>query len=62
MPILFSVTLKLSPVEIGLIFFSGLGFIIMFIYSSVTGGYQDLIKTTLENDEAIRQKDLTNRR
>jgi len=56
MPILFSITLGLSPTEIGIILFFGLGFIIMFAYSSAVGGYQDLIKTTLDNDQAKRKK------
>ena len=55
MPTLFSVALGLGPVEIGLILFAGLGFLVMFGYSSAKGGYQDLIKTTLDNDEAIRK-------
>ena len=55
MPILFSVALGLGPVEIGVILVAGLGFLVMFGYSSAKGGYQDLIKTTLDNDE-IRRK------
>ncbi len=56
MPSLLSVALGLNPIEIGLILFSGLGFLVMFGYSSAKGGYQDLIKTTLDNDEAKRTK------
>ena len=56
MPSLFSVALSLSPVEMVLIVVAGLGFLIMFGYSSAKGGYQDLIKTTLDNDKAIRKK------
>ena len=56
MPSLFSVALNLSPVEMVLIVVAGLGFLIMFGYSSAKGGYQDLIKTTLDNDKAIRKK------
>ncbi len=56
MPALFSVSLGLGPIEIGVIIFFGLGFLIMFGYSSAVGGYQDLIKTTLENDQDKRKK------
>ncbi len=55
MPTLFSVALGLGPVEIGVIVVAGLGFLLMFGYSSAKGGYQDLIKTTLENDEVKRK-------
>ncbi len=60
MPSLFSVALQLGPIEIGAILLSGLGFLIMFGYSSATGGYQDLIKTTLDNDDARRKKNSSN--
>ena len=53
MNLIFS-TLNLSPLEIGVITISGLGFIVMFGLASAKGGYQDLNKTTLGNDEAIR--------
>ncbi len=53
---LLSIALSLTPVESGLIVVAGLSFLIMFGYSSARGGYQDLIKTTLANDEAIRKK------
>ena len=56
MPILFSVALGLGPLEIVVILITGLGFLVLFGYSSVKGGYQDLIKTTLDNDEANRRK------
>ena len=56
MPILFSVALGLGPLEIVVILITGLGFLVLFGYSSVKGGYQDLIKTTLDNDEARRRK------
>ncbi len=58
MPNLFSVALGLGPLEISLILFTGLGFLVMFGYSSAKGGYQDLIKTTLDNDELIRKKSI----
>ncbi|WP_269623430.1 hypothetical protein [Prochlorococcus marinus] len=52
----FSVALALGPVEIGLTLFAGLGFLLMFGYSSFKGGYQDLIETTLKNDELRREE------
>ncbi|WP_036892302.1 MULTISPECIES: hypothetical protein [Prochlorococcus] len=51
----FSVIMGLGVVEKIVIIFSGLGFIIMFAIGSATGGYNDLIKTTLENDELRRK-------
>ncbi|ABX09114.1 Hypothetical protein P9211_11831 [Prochlorococcus marinus str. MIT 9211] len=56
MPSIFSVALGLGPVEIGVIAIAGLGFIVMFGLSSAKGNFQDLIKTTLDNDEARRNK------
>ncbi|KGG12166.1 hypothetical protein EV05_1371 [Prochlorococcus sp. MIT 0601] len=53
---LFSVALGLNPLEIAVIIIAGLGFLLMFGISSAKGGYQDLIKTTLDNDERKRQK------
>ena len=55
MPIIFAVELGLQPLEIAIITIAGLGFILMFGISSAKGGYQDLIKTTLENDENRRK-------
>tara|TARA_Y100001968_G_C19136378_1_gene609290 strand:- start:462 stop:635 length:174 start_codon:yes stop_codon:yes gene_type:complete len=48
--------LNLSPLSISVIIISGLGFIVMFGIASAKGGYQDLIKTTLENDARQREK------
>ena len=62
MPNFFSVALGLSPVEIGVTIVTSLGFILMFGYSSAKGGYQDLIKTTLDNDEARRKNKLSRKR
>ncbi len=56
MPSIFSVALGLGPIEIGVIAFAGLGFIVMFGLSSAKGNYQDLIKKTLDNDESRRKK------
>ncbi len=53
---LFASELNLSPLSIGVIILSGSAFIIMFAIASAKGGYQDLVKTTLENDEAQRQR------
>ena len=55
MPYLFSVALGLHPLEIAVITIAGVGFILMFGISSAKGGYQDLIKTTLKNDENRRK-------
>ncbi len=55
---IFLVALGLTPVEIGVILFTGIGFIVIFAYSSATGDYQGLVKTTLENDAAKRKKNL----
>ena len=52
----FAVALGLSNTEIGVILFTGIGFLVMFGYSSATGGYKDLIKTTLDNDKTRREK------
>ena len=46
----------ISPIEMRVAVFSGLAFIIMFVISSTGGGFQDLIKTTLENDATNRRK------
>ncbi|WP_269607926.1 hypothetical protein [Prochlorococcus marinus] len=46
----------MNPLEIAVIIIAGLGFLLMFGISSAKGGYQDLIKTTLDNDERKRQK------
>tara|TARA_B100001250_G_C19485472_1_gene650595 strand:- start:573 stop:746 length:174 start_codon:yes stop_codon:yes gene_type:complete len=52
----FSVALQLSRIEIGVIVFTGLGFIIMFGISSAKGGYQDLVKSILSNDNIKRNR------
>ncbi len=53
---LFSIALGLNPLELGVILFAGFGFVVMFAISSAKGGYQDLIKTTLKNDEMARKR------
>ncbi len=55
-PMIFSVALGLHPLEMTVILIAGVGFLLMFGYSSAKGGYQDLIKTTLDNDEKRRQR------
>ena len=52
----FLIALDLSKIEIGITVFAGLGFIILFGISSATGGYKDLIDTTLRNDSLRRSK------
>ena len=52
---LFLVSGMISPLEIAISVFSGLFFLIAFGLSSAKGGYQDLIKTTLANDEIKRK-------
>ncbi len=52
----FAVDLALNSLEIGVITFTGLGFLIMFGLSSAKGGYQDLVKTTLDNDKYKRDQ------
>ncbi len=56
MHIFFSVALGLGAIEKSMIILTGLGFLIMFGYSSAKGNYQDLIKSTLNNDEIRRKK------
>ena len=55
---IFSVALGLHPLETTVILIASVGFLLMFGYSSARGGYQDLVKTTLDNDEARRKKNL----
>ena len=57
MNLFFSVALALSPLEVSVIVISGIAFLVMFGISSAKGGYQDLVKTTLANDEARRKLD-----
>ncbi len=52
----FAIALELGAIEIGIIIFTGVGFLIMFGIGSAKGGYQDLVKTTLNNDKARRNK------
>ncbi len=55
MSYIFLNALALNPLEIGVVAFTAIGFIIMFGISSSGGGYQDLVRTTLKNDELRRK-------
>ena len=46
----------ISPLELGIAIFAGLSFLISFVIASAGGGYQDLVKTTLDNDAAARKR------
>tara|TARA_Y100001968_G_scaffold261219_1_gene249027 strand:+ start:218 stop:403 length:186 start_codon:yes stop_codon:yes gene_type:complete len=52
----FAISLGLNPLEIGAILISGFGFLVMFGIASAKGDFQGLIKTTLDNDKANREK------
>ena len=53
---LFAIELNLSPLTTGAIVVSAFGFIVMFGIASAKGGFEDLVKTTLENDDINRKK------
>ncbi len=46
----------ISPLELGVAIFAGLSFLITFVIASIGGGFQDLVKTTLDNDSAARKR------
>ncbi len=48
-------SLHLTPIETIIVAITGIGFILLFGITSAKGGFQDLIKTTLDNDEKLRQ-------
>ena len=52
----FAVALNLSPLEIVVIAFTMIFFVVTFGIASAKGEYKDLITTTLRNDEASRNK------
>tara|TARA_B100000700_G_C14321234_1_gene523788 strand:+ start:148 stop:324 length:177 start_codon:yes stop_codon:yes gene_type:complete len=56
MNLFFASDLNLSPLATGAIVISSISFLIMFGIASAKGGFQDLVKTTLENDQAQREK------
>ena len=53
---LFAVSEMITPLELGVAIFAGLTFLITFVIASAGGGFQDLVKTTLDNDEARRNQ------
>ena len=53
---LFAVPLNMSTGTWVVTIIAGLGFVVMFGIASASGGYQDLINTTLENDAQAREK------
>tara|TARA_Y100001968_G_scaffold189403_1_gene173599 strand:- start:399 stop:581 length:183 start_codon:yes stop_codon:yes gene_type:complete len=52
----FAIALRLNPIEITAAVFSGIAFLVMFGVASAKGDFQGLIKSTLENDEANRNR------
>ena len=52
----FAIALQLNPIEITAGVFSGIAFLVMFGVASAKGDFQGLIKSTLENDEANRNR------
>ena len=54
---IFAVDLNLSPIAVGAIVISSTSFIVMFGIASAKGGFQELVKTTLENDQKARKQD-----
>ena len=52
----FAISGMISPLELGVAIFAGLTFLITFAIASAGGGFQDLVKTTLDNDEASRKR------
>ena len=54
--ILFVVSGMITPLELVVAIFAGLTFLITFIIASAGGGFQDLVKTTLDNDAAARKR------
>ncbi len=53
---LFAVSGMITPLEMGVAIFAGLIFLISFVIASTGGGFQDLVKTTLDNDAAARNR------
>ena len=54
--ILFAVSGMITSLELGVAIFAGITFLITFIIASAGGGFQDLVKTTLDNDAAARKR------
>ena len=53
---IFSTSLGLTPLTTSVIVISGISFVLMFGIASAKGGFQDLVKTTLENDAKHRDQ------
>ena len=53
---LFAISGIITPLELGVAITAGLIFLITFVIASVGGGFQDLVKTTLANDAAVRKQ------
>ena len=60
MPQIFSVALGLGPLEIGVIAFTAIGFIVMFSISSIKGDYKGLTENILQNDGIRRAQKNSN--
>tara|TARA_B100000700_G_C14395550_1_gene556773 strand:+ start:198 stop:389 length:192 start_codon:yes stop_codon:yes gene_type:complete len=52
----FAVALDLSPIQLAIIIFAGVSFVLAFLISSAKGDYQGLIDSTLESDRVNRNK------
>ncbi len=52
----FAVSGMITPLELGVAIFAGLTFLITFVIASAAGGLQDIVKTTLDNDAAARDR------
>ena len=53
---LFAVSGMITPLELKVAIFAGLAFLITFVIASAGGSFQDLVKTTLDNDAAARKR------
>ena len=53
---LFAVSGMITPLELGVAIFAGLTFMVTFVIASAAGGFQDLVKTTLDNDAKARKR------
>jgi len=52
----FAVSGMITPLDFSVAIFTGLTFLITFVIASAGGGFQDLVKTTLDNDAAGRKR------
>ncbi len=46
----------ITHLELGVSIFAGFAFLISFFITSAGGGFQDLVKITLDNDAAARKR------